>query len=62
LRTIFLHTAGLLALALSSCSVARHVPEGEYLLAKDRLRVKGEGLRRDKFEAIVRQRPNKKIF
>lgn len=45
-----------------SCSTTKHVPQGDYLLTKGKLKVAGEGLRKADIEPLIRQRPNKTIF
>ncbi|MDR0418996.1 MAG: hypothetical protein LBH34_02140, partial [Prevotellaceae bacterium] len=47
---------------MSSCSTTKHIPQGQYLLNKEDLKVEGKGVKKKDLEALVRQHPNKKIF
>ncbi|MDR1343179.1 MAG: BamA/TamA family outer membrane protein [Prevotellaceae bacterium] len=48
--------------ALTSCSTTKHVPQGDYLLTKSKLKIEGKGLSKSDIEPLVRQQPNKTIF
>ncbi len=52
----------MLGLFLASCNTTKYVPQGEYLLASEELKVEGKGMKRDVFEPLVRQQPNRTIF
>ena len=55
------------AAALASCSIMRHVPEGEYLLKANEIRTdkkvpKKERITSDEISKYIQQSPNKKFF
>ncbi|MDR1024061.1 MAG: outer membrane protein assembly factor [Prevotellaceae bacterium] len=52
----------MLGYALTSCSTTKHVPQGDYLLTKGKLKIEGEGLSKSDVEPLIRQQPNKTIF
>lgn len=46
----------------SSCSPARHLPEGQYLLTRNRVVIEGDGPAAEDISPILKQVPNKRIF
>jgi outer membrane protein assembly factor BamA len=47
---------------LTSCSAARYVPEGEYLISKNRMSTKQKSISEDQLKSYIIQRPNKRIL
>jgi outer membrane protein insertion porin family len=64
LKLHFKHTIILLILVFGavSCKQTKNVPDGEYLLKKNKVIVKGEKVDEDELAEIVRQKPNFKRF
>jgi outer membrane protein assembly factor BamA len=59
------YSHGILALAilvLSSCSPARYVPEGKYLLSRNRLETAQKSVSEDQLKSYILQKPNKRII
>lgn len=52
----------LVSIFFLSCSVAKHVPEGEYLLEKVRIRTDVTDITKDELFEYIRQSPNSKVF
>lgn len=55
-----LTTTLVLVLILSACNLTRNVPEGKYLLAKNKIVLDNDAIDLDNVTAIVRQQPNQK--
>lgn len=51
-----------LAFLLVSCNQTKHVPEGKYLLKKNKLVVKGDNMDEEMIHEIIRQQPNRKTL
>jgi hypothetical protein len=47
---------------LSACKQTKYVPEGKFLLKKNKVSIIGDGLAYDDANAIIRQQPNYKTF
>jgi len=47
---------------MSACKQTKYVPEGKFLLKKNKVSIIGEGLSYDDVNAIIRQQPNYKTF
>jgi outer membrane protein assembly factor BamA len=47
---------------ITSCSSTRYVPEGEYLLTRNRLNIEGHLVDKNEIKNYLKQRPNKKIL
>ncbi len=47
---------------LMSCSPARRLPDGEYLLHRNRINTKDASIKRDELKSFVRQTPNRRIL
>lgn len=64
LKLIFKHTIILLILLIGivSCRQTKNVPQGEYLLKKNKVFVQGDKLDEYDLEEIIRQKPNFKRF
>ena len=65
--TSYIHSAGVLTFGvlgffLTSCSTTKFVPQGDYLLWKEDLKVEGKGLKKNDFQPLIRQQPNRTIF
>ena len=60
----FKHTIILLILILGavSCKQTKNVPDGEYLIKKNKVLVKGDKMDEDELAEIIRQKPNFKRF
>ncbi|HQV99436.1 MAG TPA: BamA/TamA family outer membrane protein [Bacteroidia bacterium] len=56
---LFLFT--LLALAFTACNPTRNVPQGSYLLDKYEIVADSNVLAKEKFESLMRQKPNRKL-
>ncbi|MBN1789501.1 MAG: BamA/TamA family outer membrane protein [Bacteroidales bacterium] len=52
----------LIAFAISSCAPARYVPEGEYLLSKNKIDNVQKKIPEDQLKSYIIQKPNKKLF
>jgi outer membrane protein assembly factor BamA len=52
----------LISMFILSCSVNRHIPEGDYLLNKNKLEIEGDLFSQKELQRYIRQKPNKKIF
>ena len=63
-RTFFILFVLLLGLFFSACSAVKRVPEGEYLLVKNKFQITGDekGLDKTELKEIVKQQPNKRIL
>lgn len=51
-----------LAFLLVSCNQTKHVPEGKYLLKKNKLVVNGDKMDEETMHEIIRQQPNRKTL
>ena len=49
-------------LLITSCNVAKHVPEGEYLLEKVKITTDVNDISKDELLEYIRQAPNTKVF
>lgn len=47
---------------LIGCSPARHLPEGEYLLQRNRIIAEDASIKRDELRSFIRQTPNRRIL
>lgn len=52
----------LIVLALAGCSPARHLPEDQYLLHRNRIHLDDTSVNKDDLRSFVRQRPNRRIL
>ena len=52
----------IICLLFSACRPTRFVPNGEYLVDKMSIKSKASGLDKDEMNAIVKQKPNRKIL
>jgi hypothetical protein len=55
-------TLGLVVIVFSSCSPARYVPEGNYLLSKNRLETEQKKVSDEQLKSYIIQKPNKKVL
>ena len=62
LKKIFLFLFVLTAFAIVACNPARNIPSGTYLLGRNIIIPDSNVLAKDKFEALIRQKPNRKLF
>lgn len=46
----------------TSCNLSRKVPEGQYLLKKNKIEVKGDKIDKAKVEEVIRQSPNRSVL
>jgi len=51
-----------ISVALSSCNITRHVPEGQYLLVKNKVEIDNKKIDTDELYGIIKQKPNRKIL
>ncbi|MCD6347896.1 MAG: hypothetical protein J7L96_10790, partial [Bacteroidales bacterium] len=51
-----------MSLFLLSCSTNRHIPEGQYLLNKNKISIEDNLYGQRELQRYIRQKPNKKIF
>jgi outer membrane protein assembly factor BamA len=51
----------LLSFLVFSCSPTRYVPEGEYLLNRNKVNLKNKDINKEELESYIRQKPNKRI-
>ena len=49
-------------LVLSGCFPTRHVPEGQHLLVKSKIKVDDPKVDKDELYTYLKQRPNRKIL
>ncbi len=52
----------ILLLILTSCSMTKHVPEGEYLLDKIKINTDANDISKEELNQYLRQTPNSKVF
>ncbi len=52
----------ILSVIITSCSSTRYVPEGKYLLTKNKIKVEDNSINRNEIKSYLKQRPNKKIL
>jgi outer membrane protein insertion porin family len=45
-------------LGVLSCKITRNIPDGKYLLKKNKIELSGEGLDEDDINDIIKQQPN----
>ncbi len=57
---IFFIVLGLLL--LSACSISRRVPEGQYLLTKNRIKIDTRDVSRSDLDRLIRQQPNRRLL
>jgi hypothetical protein len=51
-----------LTIALGACNSTKYVPQDKYLLVKNELKNNAKTLDEDEIKAVIKQKPNKKIF
>jgi outer membrane protein assembly factor BamA len=61
-RHSFYYILIILSLIITSCSSTRYVPEGEYLLTRNKINIEGKLVEKDEIKSYLKQRPNKKIL
>lgn len=46
----------------TACNPTRHIPEGKYLLVKTNIKTDSKVIAKEKFEPLIKQKPNRKIL
>jgi len=52
----------ILSVIIASCSSTKYVPEGKYLLTRNKIKVEDNSINRNEIKDYLKQRPNKKIL
>jgi outer membrane protein assembly factor BamA len=52
----------ILSLGFFSCSTTRHVPEGEYLLKKYKIKIENKNIEKNEIKKYIRQKPNQRFL
>jgi outer membrane protein assembly factor BamA len=61
-KSIFAGTVAIAAMFIYSCSPAKYVPEGNYLLSKNKIETEQKVVPEDQLKGYVIQKPNKRIL
>ncbi len=61
-RLLFLFIWFIVLISIVSCSPTKYVPDGKYLLNKNKIKIEGKSVSKDEIKGYLKQVPNKKIL